>query len=316
MELPLAEAGGSSFNGGLPLAQALPAFLGHLLGEGASPLTLSVYERDVRTLLRVLEETHNCLVMDQVSAQILETALQAPALTESRKHTALAPATRRRQRAAVKSFFAWALNQGHISLNPASGLKLARVSRKPPVYLSEKEKKSLLKVLRDRHSPLARRDRVIIELFLGTGIRLSELAGLSTGDVELDNKHLRIRAKGGNHEVRFLKTDLRILLRSYLKERKYLSAKPGAGEALLLSKQNKRLSTRQIARRLQVWVLAAGITKHITPHKLRHTFATHLYAKTGNVLIVKKALGHGDIGSTEIYTHLLDEDLEEGLERL
>ena len=319
-EKPLAPARGfSAAAGALSPDRVLAAFLSHLQAEGASPLTVSVYARDLNRVLTELEKTHNgpdFFQLSQITAVKLECTLNTAALTQSRKHTPLAPATRHRQRAAVKSFFTWAHRQGHVAGNPAANLKLGRLPRKPPVFLSEAEKKRLLKVLRDRTSPLARRDRVLIEVFLGTGIRLAELASLNTDDVDLDAKHLRVRVKGGEIQVKFLKTDLRILLRRHLKERKHLMAVPGDTEAMFLSNQGKRLSTRQISRRLDEWVSAAGITKHITPHKLRHTFATHLYAKTGNLLLVKRAMGHRDIGSTQVYTHLSDESLEEALEQL
>ncbi len=315
-ERPPAPAGGFSPAGGLAPDRAVSAFLAHIQAEGASPLTLSVYARDLTRVLTVLEETHNGVQLWELTPAQLEGALNTEALTRSKKHTALSPATRHRQRAAVKSFFTWAERQGHVAGNPAAHLKLGRLPRKPPVFLSEGEKKRLLKVLRDRTTPLARRDRVLIEVFLGTGIRLAELAALNLEDVDLDAKHLRVLTKGGQIQVKFLKTDLRILLRRHLKERKHQCAVPGDTEALFLSNQGRRLSSRQIARRLDEWVSAAGITKRITPHKLRHTFATHLYGKTGNLLLVKRAMGHRDIGSTQVYTHLSDESLEEALEQL
>ena len=162
---------------------------------------------------------------------------------------------------------------------------------------------------------MATRDRLIIELFLGTGIRLQELVDLDLDDVDLDAKHLRVRhAKGNVPQLKFLKTDLRSLLRSYLAERR----RQGTGEcsALFLSNRETRLSPRQVARRLEHWLEAAGIGKHIGPHALRHTFATHLYSKTGDILVVQRALGHRDLSTTQVYTHLVDGVLEEAIERL
>ena len=135
------------------------------------------------------------------------------------------------------------------------------------------------------------------------------------GDVALDAKHLHIRqAKGGAPQVKFLKTGLRTLLRGYLTERK----KRGSGDcqALFLSARETRLSQRQIANRLAHWLGKAGIDKQLSPHALRHTFATHLYAKTGDLLLVQRALGHRDIVTTQVYTHLVDGALEEALESL
>jgi integrase/recombinase XerC len=161
---------------------------------------------------------------------------------------------------------------------------------------------------------LAVRDRVVIELFLGTGIRLQELVDLDIDDVDLDAKHLHVRAKGDVPQVKFLKSKLRSLLRSYLKERR----RQGDGErrAMFLSNRGTRLSERQVARRLERWLKAAGIEKQLTPHGLRHTFATHLYSRTGDILVVQRALGHRDLSTTQIYTHLVDGMLEDAIERL
>jgi integrase/recombinase XerC len=168
--------------------------------------------------------------------------------------------------------------------------------------------------LHDRANPLARRDRVIFELFLGTGIRIAELVNLDIDDVDLDGKHIRIIGKGNVPQVKFLKSTLRTLLRDYLKERRRVVT--GECTALFPTARGTRLCDRQIAQRLKHWLDAAGIAKHISPHGLRHTFATHLYARTSDLLLVKRALGHRDISTTEIYTHLADETLEDALERI
>lgn len=136
---------------------------------------------------------------------------------------------------------------------------------------------------------------------------------LDVDDVDLDAKHLHVRAKGDVLQVKFLKSNLRSLLRGYLKERR----RQGDGEcrALFLSNRGSRLSPGQVANRVKYWLRKAGIDKGISPHGLRHTFATHLYAATSDLLVVKRALGHQDISTTEIYTHLVDNALEEALER-
>ena len=114
----------------------------------------------------------------------------------------------------VRSFFAWAEETGQVAENPARSVTLRRLPRTPPRFLTEAEKRRLFKELRGRSSALARRDRLIVELFLGTGIRLRELVDLDVDDVDLDARHLRIRAKGGVPQVKFLKSTLRSLLRS------------------------------------------------------------------------------------------------------
>ena len=213
----------------------------------------------------------------------------------------------------LRMFLVWAKETGLVAENPARSVTLRRLPRTPPVFLTEAEKRRLLKELRDRSSAVSRRDRVIVEVFLGTGIRLQELVTLDIDDVDLDAKHLRIRAKGDVPQVKFLKSNLRSLLRRYLAERRRQGT---ASAALFLSNRGSRISARQVANRIKFWLAKAGIDKDIGPHGLRHTFATHLYAATSDLLVVKRALGHRDISTTEIYTHLVDGVLEEALERL
>ena len=254
--------------------------------------------RDLRRLTAVLLQRHPGLTPGRVTSALLDEALTSSAVVISATGTARAPASLHRFKAAVRSFFAWAKETGQITENPARSVTLRR----------------RLKELRGRSSKLARRDRLIVELFLGTGIRLRELVNLDVDDVDLDAKHLRVRAKGGVPQVKFLKSTLRSLLRAYLKERR----RQGDGEyrALFLSNRALRLSKRQVSRRLDHWFQTARIDKKLSPHALRHTFATHLYRRTGDILVVQRALGHRYLSTTQIYTHLVDDALEDALERL
>lgn len=220
-----------------------------------------------------------------------------------------------RLKAAVRSFFAWADETGLVDANPARFIKLHKLAPKLPAFLTESEKRRLLKSLRETNSSESKRDRVIFEVFLGTGIRLQELINLDMDDVDLDAKHIRIVGKGNLPSIKFLKTDLRVLLRGYLVERR----RQGNGEtaALFLSNRDSRLCARQVARRLDYWLKKASIIpKTLGPHALRHTFATHLYARTGDLLVVQRALGHANLSTTQIYTHLVDGQLEDAIERL
>ncbi len=297
-----------------PFEQAVEAFGRRLAAEGRSPNTISAYLRDLRQLTEVLLERHPALCPDDVTSATLDEALTSPAVVTSAKGSTRSPASLHRFKAAVRSFFAWAEETGRVSENPARSVTLRRLPRPMPSFLTEAEKRRLCKELKGRTSALARRDRLIVELFLGTGIRLRELVDLDVDDVDLDAKHLRVLAKGDVPQVKFLKSTLRSLLRAYLKERR----RRGHGEcqALFLSNRDTRLSERQVSRRLDYWLDRAGIDKDISPHGLRHTFATHLYSRTGDILVVQRALGHRDLSTTQIYTHLVDDVLEEAIERL
>lgn len=292
------------------LEQAIDSFAVRLRAQGRSEHTISAYTRDLRCFVRALPA--GCVAA--VTAAMIDTTLTGPAVAISENDTPKSAATMHRLKAVIRSFFAWAAESGLIDSSPAKAVTTKRLSRTPPEFLTEAEKRRLLNELHDRANPLARRDRVIFELFLGTGIRIAELVNLDVDDVDLDGKHIRIVGKGNVPQLKFLKTTLRTLLRGYLKERRRVTTSECA--ALFVSSRGTRLCSRQVAQRLAYWLGKAGVTKNITPHGLRHTFATHLYASTSDLLLVKRALGHRDISTTEIYTHLADERLEEALERL
>ena len=297
----------------LDLTGATEAFCARLSAEGRSPATIAAYRRDLALVARVAGELAPGIVCRAVTAGLLDQVFSAGAVIESERGQRSA-ASLHRMKAAVRAFFAWAVEAGVVEDNPARSIRMHRLPRKLPVFLTTAEKKRLLKELKGRTDFSALRDRAMIEVLLGTGIRLGELAALDMDDIDLDAKHLRVRAKGNVPQVKFIKTDLRTLLRRYLAERRR-HGRPEM-EALFLSNRDGRLCQRQIANRLAHWLQKAGIEKELTPHWLRHTFATHLYGATNDLLVVQRALGHRDVSTTQIYTHLVDGQLEDALERL
>jgi integrase/recombinase XerC len=297
----------------LDLTGATEAFCARLSAEGRSPATIAAYRRDLALVARVAGELAPGIVCREVTVGLLDEVFSAGAVTESERGPRSA-ASLHRMKAAVRAFFAWAAETGVVGDNPARSIRMHRLPRKLPVFLTTAEKKRLLKELKGRTDFSALRDRAMIEVLLGTGIRLGELTALDMDDIDLDAKHLRVRAKGNVPQVKFIKTDLRTLLRRYLAERRR-HGRPEM-EALFLSNRDGRLCQRQIANRLAHWLRKAGIEKELTPHGLRHTFATHLYGATNDLLVVQRALGHRDVSTTQIYTHLVDGQLEEALERL
>ena len=292
------------------LERSINDFAVRLRAQGRSEHTISAYLRDIRCFVRTLPAVD----VDSITPTMIDAALIDPSVAFSENGSPKSAATMHRLKAVVRSFFAWAVETGLTGTNPAGHVVTKRLSRTPPKFLPEAEKRRLLKELHDRTNPLARRDRVIFELFLGTGIRIAELVSLDVDDIDLDGKHIRITGKGDVPQVKFLKSSLRTLLRSYLKERRRLASSDCS--ALFISSRGTRICARQVAQRLSYWLNRAGIARSITPHGLRHTFATHLYARTSDLLLVKRALGHRDISTTEIYTHLADDRLEEALERI
>jgi integrase/recombinase XerC len=297
----------------LDLAGATEAFCARLSAEGRSPATIAAYRRDLALLARVAEKLAPGIICREITPGLLDQVFSSEAVADSERGPRSA-ASLHRMKAAVRSFFAWAVEAGVVDDNPARSIRMHRLPRKLPVFLTSAEKKRLLKELKGWTDFSTLRDRAMIEVLLGTGIRLGELAALDMDDIDLDAKHLRVRAKGNVPQVKFIKTDLRTLLRRYLAERRR-RGRPEM-EALFLSNRDSRLCQRQIANRLAHWLRKAGIEKELTPHGMRHTFATHLYGATNDLLVVQRALGHRDVSTTQIYTHLVDGQLEEALERL
>jgi len=276
------------------------------------------YGRELRLLAGVLLQRTPTLQPADVTVNQLLVAMADEAIMSTCRGTPRSPASLHRLKAATQAtqgFFTWACQNGYITENPTRQLHTQRLHRKPPTFLTDAEIMRLRKVLQGRTGDVVQRDRLILEVFLGTGIRLQELVDLKIEDVDLEAKHLHIRsAKGGVPQVKFLHTRLRGLLRTYLKWRVRQGTE--SCSALFISQRGTRLSPRQIAYRLEYWLRKAGIDKPLTPHSLRHTFATRLYARTNDLLVVQRALGHRQIATTEIYTHLVDGVLEEALERL
>jgi len=283
--------------------------------QGRSEKTQVAYAGELRLLIRVLLHQTPGLQPLDVTSTHLTSALADDAIRITHRGTPRSAASLHRLKVATQGFFTWACQSGLLAENPARNLQTQRLHRKPPVFLSDAEITRLRKTFQGRTGEAVQRDRVILEMFLGTGIRLQELVDLNIEDVDLDTKHLHIRsAKGGVPQVKFLQTHLRGLLRTYLKWR--VRQGTDGCPALFISQRDTRLSPRQVAYRLAYWLREAHIDKPLTPHSLRHTFATRLYARTNDLLVVQRALGHRQIATTEIYTHLVDGVLEEALERL
>jgi len=294
----------------MTLNHTIRQFLDHQLANGRSPHTIGAQQRDLNLLLKHLDNDYNArdITSTDIDGFFLSGAVIRQSNGELKQTSSI-----NRTRASIKGFFRWLTDTGQIDHNPAIGIQIKRNNRKPPIFLVEEEKRALLKTIRSQKGWQANRDSVIVNLFLQTGIRLSELVKLDITDVNQQEKKITIQAKGGQIVNRFLNTKLRAILRCYLKGRKQIFTE---SQALFLSQLQKRITTRQIQRRLDQWIVKAGIDKRITPHSLRHSFATGLYARTSNILVVQQALGHAQVVTTQIYSHLLDESLEEALETL
>jgi len=294
----------------MTLQNAMTEFKQHMLAQSRSQKSISSYERELHRLQKFLQED---IPVEKILANQLDNFLNSDLCQVScnggkRKSGSIANTI-----AALNSFFRWLVNTGSITQNPANSIRMIK-GRILPVYLSTEEVKSLLKVMKETRGWQAERDFTAFSVILHTGVRLSELMGIDIADIDLVGNKIQLkRTKGGQPAVKHINSKLKKILHNFFSQR--LAVESNC-PALFLSQWNRRLSDRQYAMRLEMWAGKAGVAKNVTPHVLRHTFATNLYARTKNLLAVQKALGHQYITTTQIYTHIPDEELQEALETL
>jgi len=289
---------------------AIDQFLTQLEAEGKSPHTLSCYGRDLGLLLAFAGDIET----SALNADLLARFLLSTPVTTTHTGAPRGEASLGRIKACLRSFGRYVANVGATGRDPAAWIKIKRHDREAPSFLTPQEVKALVKAVAARKGETTDRDLVMLRVLLGTGIRLAELVGLDIADIHLDQKQLRIRrAKGGKPQVRFLNTELRGVLRKYIQRRRKVVTET---DALFLSNRNRRISNRQVQERMGLWLAWAGLDGKITVHGLRHTFATLLYGRTKNLLLVAKALGHSRVTTTQVYAHITDDDLEDALESI
>lgn len=284
--------------------EALERFETHLRAAGKSSHTIAAFGHDLRCLAQVVQIDPECVQREDLEAAII----QQQVLPDGRPRS---PHGMNRFKTAVRAFFGWLQDTEIIEVNPAASLRTVNVQQKPPIYLTDQEERLLLRCLRyHAHQRHAVRDNAIILLLLDTGLRVGELVGLDLDDV--DGKHLRIhRAKGGSPIVKFLPARTRKAIDAYLRKERSNTVE---SDALFLNQQGGRLQARAVQMLVPRWVQRAEIDKPVTPHILRHTFATSLLNRTGNLLLVQKALGHSNVTTTQIYAHVADSVLESAVE--
>ena len=289
-----------------PRAFRFEQFQDYLTFErGLSDRTLAAYARDLTRWARFLETRGVTSPGAVTPAHLREWIF-------SLRDAELAPTSIRRAQSAVRTYYGFLLAEGSLTVDPTERLESPKLGRRLPDFLSREEVGALL----DSPDPDARsywRDRAILELLYATGMRVSELAELPLANVDLDEGFITVFGKGGKERlVPVGEPALRALLR-YLREvRPALDRAQGRGKGrVFLNARGAPLS------RVAVWTLVkeaarrAGIRRKVSPHTLRHTFATHLLEGGADLAAVQELLGHADIATTQIYTHVDREYLRE-----
>ena len=281
----------------------LDMFLDHLRVErGLADNTVDGYGRDVR---RYMEHLAAKGKGDPAGADRSTVIGHMLDLSQGN----VGPRSRSRALSAIKSFHAFMVREGMMKENPAADVDSPKSIKHLPDYLTESEVEALLGAP-DISGQSGLRDRAMLELLYATGLRVSELVSVEVGRVNLEAGYLRTMGKGSKERLVPLGDEASGWITRYIDEARGALLKGKVSPHLFLSRRGAKLSRQYFWRKVRDYTIAAGIKKDVHPHTLRHSFATHLLSHGADLRSVQMMLGHADISTTEIYTHVADERLK------
>lgn len=269
-------------------------FLDHLrLERRLSIHTITSYRRDLYCL------TEYCDANDLLRWQDLKSH-HVRGFAASSHAAGLSPRSIQRRLSGIRGLMNYLIREGDIDRNPATDISAPQVARKLPNTLDVDQMARLLQIRGD--DPVTVRDRAMLELFYSSGLRLAELINLNPEDVDLDDAMIRVTGKGNKTRLIPIGRMARNSVTEWLPVRPELAA--GDEKALFVGVRGRRISPRTVQNRVHHWAVEAGIPQRVYPHLFRHSFATHLMESSRDLRAVQELLGHADISTTQIYTHL------------
>lgn len=273
--------------------QIIAQYLEYLeLEKGLSQNTIDAYRRDLSEFSQGIDD------IEKIDRMTINTYVRK--LRENH----LASTSVIRKIASLRVFFKWATSTGVITKNPASTLEQPKVPQRLPKVVSIKEIEEML------HNNLTPIEHVIMELLYSCGLRVSELVNLKLNDIDLNSKYVRCFGKGSKERIIPMGEMAKDVIKEYLPERELLLKKYNLNTKYLLITSNGRKITRQD---VYTFIHAQGkvIHKNISPHTLRHSFATHLLENGADLRVVQELLGHSDVSTTQLYTHISKKRLKD-----
>jgi integrase/recombinase XerC len=281
-----------------PLAGQIEAFLKHLAYErNLSHHTLSGYERDLATLVKLAEE-------QELADAKLITSGHIRNLISLGHRQGLSGRTQQRKLSSLRTFFEYLAREGVLQHNPAKLVSAPKTPKKLPKTLDPDQIANLLaKTPTGWHEA---RDKAMLELFYSSGLRLSELTGADLANISWDDHTILVTGKGNKQRLLPIGKQAQIALKDWLAVRDALPTKQRRADPLplFISERGNRISNTNVQARLRAWTQKAGGDLHVHPHMLRHSFASHLLESSGDLRAIQELLGHADISTTQIYTHL------------
>ena len=255
--------------------------------------TRSAYQRDLAYLQEFCDKQHINKWSDLDGRQVR-------GFVAYRHRQGIGGRSLQRNLSAIRSFYRYLLDEAKVKNNPAEGIVAPKTPRKLPNVLDADQTVQLVEI--DGQDGLAIRDRAMLELIYSSGLRLAELVSTNINDVDFSDRLLTVIGKGkkmrnvpiGKHAIK--------AINNWLKIRQYMINKNEI--ALFVSQQGKRISPRSVQYRLKKWAVKQGLPSHVHPHMLRHSFASHMLESSGDLRAVQELLGHADISTTQVYTHL------------
>lgn len=283
----------------------LQRFERHLKEErGVSPRTVTAYGRDLR-------DFQDWLNGQETGDPRRVTEHQVRAFVARRHRQGLGGRSLQRLLSALRSFYRYLLREGAVTHNPADGVRAPKSGKRLPATLDPDLLATLLDFPTD--TPIAVRDKAMMELFYSSGLRLSELAGLTWDQLDLGSGMVTVRGKGNKQRMVPVGRLAREALLAWRQERSAM-ADPGEPH-VFVSLRGNPLAVRSIQARIEHWARQQGLPVHVHPHLLRHSFASHMLESSGDLRAVQELLGHADISTTQVYTHLDFQHLAEVYDR-
>ena len=272
------------------------------LEQGASDHTLAAYRRDLIAWQEQLERDDETL--------LTASPARFGAWMEQRREQGYQLRSNARMLSSLRSFYRWARLYGHIDSDPLANVSLPKVRPSLPDTLEEDEVERLL-LAPDVGTPLGVRDRTMLELLYACGLRVSELVGLTGDAVNLRQGVVRVRGKGDKDRLVPMGEEAAEWLAQYLKTARPALMQDPTRPALFPGRGDNSMTRQTFWHRIKAHAITAGISRPLSPHTLRHAFATHLLNHGANLRVVQLLLGHSDLSTTQIYTHVAQARLEQ-----
>jgi len=290
----------------------LTTFLDFLSAEkGASNNTIAAYRNDLEQLVEYLKAHGDGSRWEKVNRMLIQDFILD---LKQRKY---AETTVARKVAAIRSFFSFLSAEGILADNPTEGLASPRVGKMLPKAITPNEVDELLEQPCKRSTPEARRDRAMLELMYATGMRVTELVSLDLENISVDGKNpfVRCTGKGAKERLIPIHEQAAEAVVEYLTEARSLLVRNKNEKALFVNRRGERLTRQGFWLILKGYAKAANLRDDVTPHTLRHSFATHMLRGGMPLRHVQEMLGHANISTTQVYTHLATEHMREAYEK-